>query len=156
MATKGSVVSKDKGLRAAIERYGKAAFGAKLSVGINAADGETEHEGTDLTIAEIGEIHEFGLGVPRRSFIADWSDEREEEHKAQIRKVAAAVCSGKIESWDIGLQRLGVLYVAEIQKRIADGISPPNAPATIAAKGSSTPLIDIGILRSSITFEITK
>jgi hypothetical protein len=152
----GSVADKDKGLKAAIERYGKAAFGATLQVGINEAEGDQTHEGSDLTIAEIGEVHEFGLGVPRRSFIADWSDEREEEHRAQIRKIARAVCSGKLPSWEMGLARLGVLYVAEIQKRISDGIEPPLAQVTIDRKGSSTPLIDHGILRSSITFTIEK
>lgn len=150
----GSVSVRDNGFKAMTERLSKASFGATLTVGINEAEGEKEHEGTDLTIADIGEIHEFGLGVPRRSFIADWSDEREEEHRAQIRKVAQAVVRGKIPSWEVGLARLGVLYVAEVQKRISDGIGPPLAQVTIDRKGSSTPLIDIGILRSSITFKI--
>lgn len=149
-----SVTDQDRGLNAMLERLDRAAFGAKLVVGLIGEEAEATHKGGELTIAEIGEIHEFGLGVPRRSFIADWADENEEKHRAQIRKIAEQVMRGKIETWEQGLERLGSLYVAEVQKRIAVGIEPPLAPSTIARKGSSKPLIDTGALRSAITYKV--
>lgn len=149
-----SVTDQDRGLNTMLERLDRAAFGAKLIVGLIGEESEATHEGGELTIAEIGEIHEFGLGVPRRSFIADWADENEEKHRAQIRKIAEQVMRGKIETWEQGLERLGSLYVAEVQKRIAVGIEPPLAPSTIARKGSSKPLIDTGALRSAITYKV--
>lgn len=149
-----SVTDQDRGLNAMLERLDRSAFGAKLIVGLVGDEAEASHAGGELSISEIGEIHEFGLGVPRRSFIADWVDENEERHRSQIRKIAEQVMKGKIESWDQGLERLGVLYVAEVQKRIAVGIDPPLAPSTIARKGSSKPLIDTGALRSAITYKV--
>ena len=41
-----------------------------------------------------------------------------------------------------------------MQEAISAGIDPPNAESTIKAKGSSTPLVDDGTLRQSITYVI--
>jgi hypothetical protein len=57
-------------------------------------------------------------------------------------------------SEDAALGLLGTKAVGEIQKRMARGIKPDNAPSTIAAKGSSTPLIDTGRLRQSVTYAV--
>ena len=160
--TKASIKDKDRGFAEMLKRIDRATvFGAKLEVGIIGEQADAAHiddEGNDsgLTIAELGEIHEYGLGVPRRSFIADWADETEEEHREQIRKMAYAVVQGKVASWEIGLERLGLRYQAEVQKRISDGISPALAESTIQRKGSSIPLIDTGVLRSSITYKVTR
>lgn len=51
---------------------------------------------------------------------------------------------------------IGIAGVAFIQRTIDELISPPNAPSTIARKGSSKPLIDTGQLKLSITHRITK
>lgn len=44
----------------------------------------------------------------------------------------------------------------DIKTRIYAGIQPPLEPETIAAKGSSTPLIDTGRLVQSITSQVTQ
>lgn len=104
-----------------------------------------------LTMAQLGAIHEFGLGVPERSFLRSFRDQRADDIGkvflllVQRRGVSQAV-------WEL----LGQWCVGEIQKRIAAGTPPPNAPSTIARKGSSTPLIDTGQLRSSITYAVRK
>ena len=49
---------------------------------------------------------------------------------------------------------LGELVKGEVQRRIAELKTPPNAPATIARKGSSNPLIDKGVLRASATYKV--
>src|SRR5262245_20440620 len=47
-----------------------------LKVGILEAEAAEEHEDADgATVGEIAEIHEFGLGVPQRSFLRGWVDE---------------------------------------------------------------------------------
>lgn len=109
---------------------------------------------SDMTLAELGEIHEFGLGVPQRSFLGDWVDETEKEKNDQLRGVARALVAGEIESIEDGFEQLGNLYVAQVQKRIADNIPPPLSPLTIKMKGSSVPLIDTGQLRSAITYKV--
>lgn len=146
----------DHGYDALLERVRRAAEGCDLTVGIHEAEGAEEKEGADseeeqgLSLVDVASFHEFGLGVPRRSFIADWADESRASHEEQLRKIAQAVVSGKVESLEQGLSRLGSLWAAEVQKRIADGIEPELAESTIKRKGSSKPLINTGQLRSAI------
>ncbi len=50
-------------------------------------------------------------------------------------------------------QIVGALMVKHVQLTIGAGVPPPNAPATVAAKGGSETLIDQGVLISSIVWE---
>lgn len=105
------------------------------------------------SVVEIANIHEFGLGPPQRSFVRAWVEEKRDEiSKVQIT-YARLVSLGKLEQ-QTALDRMGLLFVASMQKRIAGGVPPPNADSTIARKGSSTPLIDEGILRASIKHKV--
>lgn len=54
------------------------------------------------------------------------------------------------------LNQLGVIAVSNAQIYMTQLKTPPNAPSTIEQKGSSNPLIDTGVLRSSITYKITE
>jgi hypothetical protein len=147
------VTDTDKGYAAMRRRVTGAQ--AQLTVGIHEAEGAASKEGADgTTVLEVAAYHEFGLGVPRRSFIADWEDEAAEKHKQQLSAKAKAVIAGTVPSVEQGLERLGNLYVGEVQKRIADGIDPPLAESTIRRKDSSKPLIDTGQLRSSIAYRV--
>lgn len=130
-----------------------------ITVGVHAADGAepkkgTEGEGEDGTpLIAVAAAHEFGLGVPRRSFIADWADENLALHKKQVAAMARAVVAGTVDA-NQAAARLANLWVAEVQKRIVAGIAPPLSEKTIRRKKSSTPLIDTGQLRSAITYAI--
>ena len=53
------------------------------------------------------------------------------------------------------LERIGEYIVSSTQRKIKDGIEPPNAPLTKAfKKGSGTPLMDTGRLMSSIAHRL--
>ena len=65
------------------------------------------------------------------------------------------VLSGRINA-RVLCERLGAKMVADVQEKLTDINSPPNAPATIAKKGSSNPLIDTGGLRQRITYKVVK
>jgi hypothetical protein len=52
------------------------------------------------------------------------------------------------------LTRLGVGAAGKVKEEITKGDFVPNAPSTIARKGSSHPLIHTGQLRQGITFKI--
>lgn len=106
-----------------------------------------------LTVLDVATFHEFGLGVPERSFLRGYVDENKARIRGMIKSLATMVQQGKLDQ-DTALEKLGLTIVGEIQKRIAKGIPPPNAESTIARKGSSTPLIDTGQLRSSITHKV--
>lgn len=142
-------------------RKALAQFGARLSHGSNFAVGVPEKKGTkqhgdsEFTIAEVALVNEYGLGVPERSFLRSFVEENREMIDEDFRKATAAVLRLQM-SFEQAANILGVKYAAMIQKRITTHIPPPNAPSTVAAKGSSTPLIDTGILRASITYQLKK
>lgn len=154
-----SLTDKDRGYADLLKRIASAANAKGVSVGVHEEEGSKPHgedENDEATVADIASFHEFGLGVPRRSFIADYVDESETKIKDDLRKIGAALVEGKIATPEQGLDRFGLLQKAEVQKRIRDGIEPENDPATIAAKGSSTPLIASGKLWTSILHKIDR
>lgn len=133
---------------AAYARIVKPAHGVEIKVGV--LEGDEQHGDDDLTILELATIHEFGTdNIPARSFIRGWFDENQDA----IRAVLLQEFRKEVESGDYlaAGERVVLWAVASIQKRIADRIPPPLDPKTIARKGSSVPLIDTGVLRSSIT-----
>jgi hypothetical protein len=70
----------------------------------------------------------------------------------RVRAAAGSYINGKPMTPE--LQKLGAFGAAKIQDQIASNMPPPNAPSTIAQKGSSGTLIDTGRLRQSITWAL--
>lgn len=94
--------------------------------------------------------------TPERSFIRGWVDENKAEILKRIRmEVVRAAMNGE-KDLAVALERIGLWAQGQIQQRIADGIAPPNSPSTVRRKGSSTPLIDTGQLRSAITYKVSR
>lgn len=113
-------------------------------------------EPSKMSLIEVAAVHEFGApaaGIPQRSFVRATVDEKRAEIAADQERLAAAVLDGKIEP-EAAAELLGARVQGLIQSRIAQGIGPALAPATIKRKKSSKPLIDTGQLRSSITFRV--
>lgn len=126
----------------------------EVEVGIfgqNAAEGH--EESPEQTIAEIMSRHEFGIGVPRRSWLRDWYDERIGEIRKRHRALMDQVVSMRIDL-NTAVERLGLWMVGDIQKRWREGIPPPLDPVTVDLKGSSTPLIDTGQSRASVAHRV--
>ena len=122
-------------------------------------------ESRGTTLIEIAEAHEFGIGVPQRSFVAGAVDENEDQLQAKlVSSMKAAARPNATRTPEQTLERFGLYVVGVMQQRIADGIEPELAEATIKAKArltgkaKDTPLILTGQLRSSIRskLEITK
>lgn len=127
---------------------------AQITVGVHDTEGAATSGGA--TIADIAAFNEFGTErIPARSFIRAWADESIAENKRILSAIARNVVTGKATA-EQGLDQAGLRFVGEIQNRISNGVQPPNAPSTIARKGSSTPLIDTGQLRSSIRHRVVK
>lgn len=152
MASKVQV--RDHGYNALLKRL---SGGAKhVTVGIHEAEGaQTEDEG-DITVAEVAAMHELGLGQEERSFVRGYVDDNEEVIAGQLKKLGEAVVKGQLPSTEQALERFGLVTVAGMQARISAGIEPANKPSTVAKKGSSTPLIDDGVMRSAITHKVEK
>lgn len=159
MPSHRKVVDRDRGWK---KLRGNAQAIAKqpgVTVGVHAAEGaraETSRNGADAaTVLDVAYWNEFGLGVPERSFIRAWFDEAKPENLALAQTMLKRILHGSI-SLDDALAQMGALFAGRIQQKIAQGIPPPNAPATIALKGSSTPLVDSGQLRQSVTWKASK
>jgi hypothetical protein len=123
-----------------------------VTVGVHASAGG--HKSGDLTVAEVGAFHEFGLGNnPERSFIRAWFDETKGTNRKLLLAVYRKVLKGDLdEARALGV--MGAAFAGQIQERISKGIPPELAPETVERKGSSKPLIDTGQLRASVTFEV--
>lgn len=150
----------DRGYGALVRRMYSLENTPVIEVGVHEEDGAKPHEGDDysgpVTIIDVATWNEFGTEtIPERSFIRAWFDIHEKGARELVRRLLEAVLEGKRQLSDIP-EVLGTTFVGQIQKRISAGIAPENAPATIAKKGSSKPLIDKGQLRSSITYKATK
>jgi len=105
----------------------------------------------EVTVGDIATWAEYGtVTAPVRSWLRGWIEENEAAVMAVYRAEMRAVIDLE-RTPEQASARLGAWIVGSIQQRIASGIAPPNASATIARKGSSTPLIDTGLFRSSIT-----
>jgi len=114
--------------------------------------------GDGMTVIRIGAIHEFGVpkvGIPQRSFLRVPFRIKQKEMNKAIAKQFEEITNGR--KVDIALGRIGVI-ATNISKGAfrSDGYGEwePNDPETIARKGSSTTLVDTGILRSSITWVV--
>lgn len=133
---------------------------ARVRVGILADEPKETEDGdtSPLSLVEIAAIHEFGApaaGIPQRSFIRGTVDEKRHEIEQLQFAQAKRIVLGQVDP-DHAVEQLGAKVAAMMQRRIAQGIPPPNAPETVERKGSSTPLIDTGQLRSSLSYELVK
>lgn len=122
---------------------------------VGVPQGKTEADGTPT--AMIAAVHEFGLpsrGTPERSFL-----------RAGILKNLAAIT--RLNEANIvkiarggftalaAMNQLGAFAAGQIQRFMVEGDFTPNAPRTIARKGSAKPLIDTGALRQAITWTVS-
>lgn len=133
-------------------------LGIELSItaGIHAEDGSKSHGG--LTNAEVGEFHEFGLGVPQRSFLRAYFDANE----ARITKlledaVIEAVIKGK--DLETAALKVAVQIEGEIKERIYSNIEPELSQSVKDKRGeSAVALIDssqlIGAIKALIQVRI--
>jgi hypothetical protein len=131
--------------------------GGTIRIGILADEPKKEQDGSESTasLIEVASAHELGLGVPRRSFLADWLSQNEAEVVRTAHKLMARVALGELSNEDAANQ-FGAWAVASVQTRIRNRIAPELAAETIARKGSSVPLIDTGQLWTSITWALGK
>lgn len=121
-----------------------------VNVGVPQAAGSYE-DGPHLAV--IAATHEFGSasqGIPERSFLRVPLRAAKEELGQIITRQLPLVVEGQLSMVQL-MDQLGARAASVSQEAISAGIPPANAPATVQQKGSSTPLIDTGRLRQSIT-----
>ena len=111
------------------------------------------HYPDGTSIALVAFWNEFGTRkAPERPFIRSTLFAHK-NYKDTLEKIGRSIVAGKYNQKQ-GLTILGQIVKQDIQKTIVELRSPPNSPTTIAAKGSSNPLIDTGLMKSSIDFNV--
>lgn len=106
-----------------------------LSVGVHAEAG-SETYANGATIAQVAAQHEFGEGVPQRSWLRGWFDNRSLAiFKHELSTAVREALLGD-RPLMVGLGELGEVYVHEIQARIDAGLQPALTPETVRKKES--------------------
>lgn len=113
-----------------------------------------------ITNAALASIHEYGLGnAPARPWIGPpFRAKRADYLKRLVKAYKQAVQNANASLVERELGRLGLQMVADIKNYVTQGpgVPPPNAPSTIAAKGSSRPLVDTSGMVNSVTHQVVK
>lgn len=108
------------------------------------------------SMPQIAAENEYGVpsrNVPARPFMSTSFD----ENRDRINNIVANEYDKIIEGESTvkkSLNALGLFMTGLIQQKIRDITSPPNAPRTIKAKGSSKPLIDFGQMVQSVRHKV--
>ena len=119
-----------------------------LSVEVGLPD-DRIHNPSGLTLAEIGAIHEFGLGnVPERSFLRGAVHSGAEEIKKNFEIVAKRVVNGEDPMQE--MDNLAQFGQGLVQEYIAEGKAQPPKIKTKANENKNIPLINTGEMRQSI------
>lgn len=113
--------------------------------------------------AELLYIHDQGSPdrhIPPRPVLKPAIAQPEVKEKIQtmMREAAvAALVNGNMEKCEQNFHKAGMIGRDACKKYIQDGGKlAPNAPMTVAMKGSSKPLIDTGSMLNSITYAVRK
>lgn len=108
--------------------------------------------------SQLGYIHEYGSpakNIPARPWLIPPVNRLKDRAVAMLQQAAEFDLNGEPAKAKNTLEALGLLAQSAVKNNITSGGDPafaPNAPATIARKGSDRPLVDTGALLASITY----
>ena len=145
---KGKQVKSSKDLQNDRLQAIKKAKNARVKVGFPSGKDSTDEDG--VSALDKAMINNYGLGVPKRPFMAMAFAQNESKYK----KFLGSNLLANPEKIDETLNKIGAMGKADIQNTITSLKSPPNSDLTIKLKGSSNPLIESGHMRQSVTWEI--
>ena len=105
-------------------------------------------------MAAVAAWNEFGTEtIPERPFFRRAIAEME---GGISNIVKAGIDTKKMVVDDRLADRVGAYAQGQLQESLTALKEPPNAPSTIKEKGSSSPLIDTGHMRESVTWEVER
>lgn len=132
---------------AGLDELRRAVDGAEVWIGIASAKDPDSEIVRYATKNEFGSVEER---IPERSFMRSTADEQAQKY---ARMAAKALQQTDRASFMTQLELLGVVAVGDVQLKIVSDVPPPNAPMTIARKGSTGTLRDSGRMLQSIKHE---
>ena len=143
-------VSDDDQLWRAIESDLEKLSKSHTKVGFMSGDGRDDNSG--LTNAEVAMFNEFGTSnAPARPFIRPTIAENKEKiFDMQEEGYSRVIQQKSTVGRELG--KIGAFTQSEIQKKIREVRTPPNAASTIKRKSpGATPLIDTGAMRQAVS-----
>lgn len=134
------------------EKMLKELAGKQVRIGFQRGEA-TEEDGTD--VCDVAAWNELGtVNMPSRPFLRKSVDENEQKINNFLKSQKRSLLGGA--SADQILKEIGIFQKDLIQEKITEGSYEPNAPSTVAKKGSNKPLIDTGRMRQSVNYVIKK
>lgn len=142
-------------LKRLLQRYSS---GSVLAVGYPASEtgGIRYPDGTSVIM--VAAVNNFGSstrGIPARPFMIEGAEPAIEATAPIAAALIPALNAGRATAADI-LGDMGPFAEAAFKEKITQGPWEPNADSTVAEKGSSSPLIDTGLLRNSLTHVVRR
>lgn len=154
MRVKVDVKVKDVGLKKFFDTAYELNTLGHVKVGVLDDGGPGSAANGALTVAQIAAINEFGNGrIPERSFMRSTFNKHRQKYVNALKRMIKEALLGRLRPVQT-LQLLGLRLATDMKNTVAfgDGVPPPNAPMTIANKGSAHTLIDTGRMLAAITW----
>lgn len=104
------------------------------------------------TVASVARYNEFGLGVPRRSFMRPAVHRNRQMLIERLRNDYKKAIYHNTNTMDV-LEVFGQVVQGLIQNQIINTTYPPNAPSTIKRKGFNAPLRDTRLMLHSVRYQ---
>lgn len=159
MVAWADVVINDRAERELFERMVKLKK-LKLRVGYQFEEGKAIHPGSEVTVAKLAAILEFGSpeqGIPERSFIRSTIDDRQHEISGELEKQIERVVLGKQDP--VGAySEVGKLTVKLIRGKLlsAGSWADPLDIETVRQKGHGRPLYRRGVLAEALSWRVSQ
>lgn len=128
----------------------KIAGPSKVKVGF--PEGEADN---DIVARAVWNHFGTSRGIPARPFLLNAIRKNRRLYRSALKASAAKILRGET-TMERTLSKLGIFAQGHIQEEITNLRTPPNAASTIAAKGSSNPLIDSGEMRGAVTYKVDR
>lgn len=106
-------------------------------------------------VAMIAAIQEYGapsVGIPPRPFFRNMIAAKQSEWPAAIRSLLKSTGNDAVRTLDLA----GASIAGQLRESIINTNTPPNAPSTIARKGSSKPLVHTRDMLKNINHEVIR
>jgi hypothetical protein len=127
----------------------------EVTVGIHEQEGSEGHGGDGLTTAEVGAVHEFGLGVPQRSFVRGYFDDNADEIVQAQDAALQRILDGGDPEVEAG--RVALKLESGMKERILARIDPGLAESTKKRRGEgAVPLVATSQLLGAVRGKVTR
>lgn len=161
-----------KNMFLALEKQVKQFKDSAVKIGLPEKEGGKAHKDSNLTIAQIGAIHEFGVpekGIEKRSFLREPMMDNQKKIQKLVQTKFNAIINNRITA-TMALDQLGEFGMNLSKESFRDNSWKANADITVnggwmtkngksfyvKGKGTSAPLVATGQLRNSITYIVEK